>query len=98
MEYAVLFLPLLGAIFGYLSKFIGDITSQFLTTFFVSLLISDNGRRVFQLHNPNNDAAYLTGQGLDSKNKYLLKLFYSPTNCFIKGRKMSHLKSSKLRS
>ncbi len=35
MEYAVLFLPLLGAIFGYLSKFIGDITSQFLTTFFV---------------------------------------------------------------
>ena len=37
MEYAVLFLPLLGAIFGYLAKFFGDLTSQLITTFLVCI-------------------------------------------------------------
>ncbi len=37
MEYAVLFLPLFGALIGYLSKFFGDIFSQLLTTISVSL-------------------------------------------------------------
>ena len=35
MEYAVLFLPLFGSIFGYLSKYFGDLLSQLVTTFFV---------------------------------------------------------------
>tara|TARA_B100001123_G_scaffold240464_1_gene269023 strand:- start:2111 stop:4021 length:1911 start_codon:yes stop_codon:yes gene_type:complete len=35
MEYSILFLPLIGAIFGYLAKYFGDLTSQLLTTFFV---------------------------------------------------------------
>ena len=35
MEYAILFLPLIGAIFGYLAKYFGDLTSQLLTTFLV---------------------------------------------------------------
>ena len=35
MEYAVLFLPLLGAIFGYLSKYFSDLFSQLITTSFV---------------------------------------------------------------
>ena len=35
MEYAVLFLPLFGAIFGYLAKYFGDLYSQLTTTFFV---------------------------------------------------------------
>ena len=35
MEYAILFLPLLGSIFGYLAKYFGDLTSQLLTTFLV---------------------------------------------------------------
>ena len=35
MEYAILFLPLVGAIFGYLAKYFGDLTSQLLTTFLV---------------------------------------------------------------
>ena len=35
MEYAVLFLPLLGAIFGYLMKYFGDLFSQLITTIFV---------------------------------------------------------------
>ena len=35
MEYAVLFLPLLGSIFGYISKYFGDLFSQLITTFFV---------------------------------------------------------------
>ena len=37
MKYAVLFLPLLGAIFGYLAKYFGDIFSQVITTFCVCL-------------------------------------------------------------
>ena len=37
MEYSILFLPLIGAIFGYLAKYFGDITSQLLTTFIVCL-------------------------------------------------------------
>jgi len=35
MEYAVLFLPLFGAIFGYPAKYFGDLYSQLTTTFFV---------------------------------------------------------------
>ena len=35
MQYAVLFLPLLGSILGYLSKYFGDLLSQLVTTFFV---------------------------------------------------------------
>jgi len=35
MEYAVLFLPLLGAIFGYSMKYFGDLFSQLVTTIFV---------------------------------------------------------------
>ena len=42
---------------------------QFLIIFFVSSLICDKGNLVFSLHKPNNDAAYLTGPGLDSTNK-----------------------------
>ena len=37
MEYAVIFLPLLGTIIGYLSKYFGDIASQLLTTFTVCI-------------------------------------------------------------
>ena len=49
MEYAVIFLPLLGTIIGYLSKYFGDIASQLLTTLTVcvaailSLVIFYNG-------------------------------------------------------
>ncbi len=49
MEYAVIFLPLLGTIIGYLSKYFGDIASQLLTTLTVcvaailSLAIFYNG-------------------------------------------------------
>ena len=32
MEYAILFLPLIGAIFGYLAKYFGDLASQLITT------------------------------------------------------------------
>ena len=35
MEYAVLFLPLFGAILGYSSKYFGDLFSQLITTFFI---------------------------------------------------------------
>ena len=42
---------------------------QLLTNFFVSSFIPDNGSLVSSLHNPNNEAAYLTGPGLDSTNK-----------------------------
>ena len=35
MEYAVLFLPLFGAVFGYLVKYFGDLFSQLITTLFV---------------------------------------------------------------
>jgi len=37
MEYAILFLPLIGSLFGYLSKYIGDLTSQLTTSFFVCI-------------------------------------------------------------
>ena len=37
MEYAVIFLPLLGTIIGYLSKYFGDIASQLLTTLTVCI-------------------------------------------------------------
>ncbi|MAV57064.1 MAG: NADH-quinone oxidoreductase subunit L [Pelagibacteraceae bacterium TMED247] len=37
MEYAILFLPLIGAIVGYFFKYIGDIYSQLITTIFVSI-------------------------------------------------------------
>jgi len=37
MEYAVIFLPLLGTIIGYLSKYFGDIASQILTTLTVCI-------------------------------------------------------------
>ena len=37
MEYAVIFLPLLGTIIGYLSKYFGDIASQLLTTLSVCI-------------------------------------------------------------
>ncbi len=49
MEYAILFLPLIGSIFGYLSKYFGDIFSQLITTLFIfvtailSILIFYNG-------------------------------------------------------
>ncbi len=37
MEYAVIFLPLLGTIIGYLSKYFGDLASQLLTTLTVCI-------------------------------------------------------------
>tara|TARA_Y100000590_G_scaffold211006_1_gene239053 strand:+ start:8609 stop:10519 length:1911 start_codon:yes stop_codon:yes gene_type:complete len=37
MEYAILFLPLLGAIFGYSIKHFGDLFSELITTLFVSV-------------------------------------------------------------
>tara|TARA_B100000700_G_scaffold328703_1_gene447451 strand:- start:98 stop:2005 length:1908 start_codon:yes stop_codon:yes gene_type:complete len=37
MEYLVLFLPLLGAILGYLSKKLGDLVSQIVTTVFICI-------------------------------------------------------------
>ncbi len=37
MEYAVIFLPLLGTIIGYLAKYFGDIASQILTTLTVCI-------------------------------------------------------------
>ena len=37
MEYAILFLPLVGAILGYFSKYFGDIFSQLITTTFVCI-------------------------------------------------------------
>ena len=37
MQYAILFLPLLGAIFGYPAKHFGDLFSQLITTLFVCL-------------------------------------------------------------
>ena len=49
MEYAVLFLPLVGAFFGYLTKYFGDLFSQLTTTLFVcisavlSIIILYNG-------------------------------------------------------
>ena len=49
MEYAILFLPLIGSIFGYLAKYFGDIFSQLITTLFIfvtailSILIFYNG-------------------------------------------------------
>ena len=49
MEYAILFLPLIGSIFGYLAKYFGDIFSQIITTLFIcvtailSILIFYNG-------------------------------------------------------
>ena len=49
MEYAILFLPLVGAILGYFSKYFGDIFSQLITTTFVcitaalSIIIFYNG-------------------------------------------------------
>ncbi len=49
MEYAVLFLPLIGAFFGYLTKYFGDLFSQLTTTLFVcisavlSIIILYNG-------------------------------------------------------
>ena len=36
MEYAILFLPLIGALLGYLIKVFGDIYSEIVTTLFVS--------------------------------------------------------------
>tara|TARA_Y100001970_G_scaffold250005_1_gene321187 strand:- start:22570 stop:24480 length:1911 start_codon:yes stop_codon:yes gene_type:complete len=37
MEYAILFLPLIGSIIGYLAKYINDFFSQLITTFLVCL-------------------------------------------------------------
>ena len=37
MEYAVIFLPLIGSIVGYISKYFNDLLSQLITTFFVCL-------------------------------------------------------------
>ncbi len=37
MEYAILFLPLIGSLFGYLTKYIGDLTSQIITVFSVCI-------------------------------------------------------------
>ena len=36
MEYAILFLPLIGALLGYAIKVFGDIYSEIVTTLFVS--------------------------------------------------------------
>ncbi len=37
MEYLIVFLPLVGAIFGYFSKYFGDLISQFIATISVSI-------------------------------------------------------------
>ena len=37
MEYAVIFLPLIGSFVGYISKYFNDLLSQLITTFFVCL-------------------------------------------------------------
>ena len=37
MEYAAIFLPLLGSIFGYLSKYLGNLFPILITTLFVFL-------------------------------------------------------------
>ena len=37
MEYAILFLPLLGALTGYYGKFLGSLFSEIITTLLVSL-------------------------------------------------------------
>ena len=53
MEYSILFLPLIGAIFGYLAKYFGDLTSQLLTTFFVCV-IEDETPTVAALYGETN--------------------------------------------
>ena len=37
MEYAILFLPLIGSIFGFLAKYIGDYFSQIITTVLICI-------------------------------------------------------------
>ena len=60
MEYAVIFLPLLGTIVGYLSKYFGDIASQLFTT--ISVCLS----AVLSI------AIFYNGITLDSYGNYLI--------------------------
>ena len=68
MQYAILFLPLLGAIFGYSAKYFSDLFSQLITTLFVclsailSIIVFYNG--IFH----ENYGNYLVFQWISSGN------------------------------